>query len=159
MLLAQVLKGLLIQAIYVFVIIPENREQLIEFEKNGLNEEWENFVDLHNEKLIRKTMGKLLEKLKCGSAIDLNIEASLKSALMSRNYLAHSFYKEWLPKLYTEAGQDSAVLFLRQSGAKLQQSINYLTIPVESEMEKYGYDSQYLEEYSKSEIFKAQKNL
>lgn len=157
--LAQTLEGLLNQAIFSFVIIPAKKSEIREIVAKESLAEWETLIDSHDEQLRRYTFGKLLSKLKDSGALRPNVEETLKDALAQRNYVAHQFFKDKLATLYSENGQDDAILYLRQAGYILQKAINLLFPLVQAEVERYGYDATYVEEFARSAIKEATKGL
>lgn len=159
MLLSQALEGLLIQAIYSFVIFPSSREEIAKIVEKDSIEEWEGFIDSHEEKFIRKTMGALLRRLTEQAEVPADIEEILRTALRKRNFLAHQFFKEYLVTFYSEEGQDKAIILLRKSGGLIQKAINTLGPIVQSNMAKLGYDEEYIENYARARIKEARNNL
>lgn len=159
MFLAQALEGVLVQAIYSFVIFPSSEEEITDIVEGDSLEEWDQFIDNHEEMLIRKSMGALFYELKNNSEMPENLEANLKSALAKRNFLAHEFYKEYLASFYSEQGQDNAIKFLQESAISIQNAIDILNPLVRERMENYGYDKKHLEEFAKNKIKEAKQNL
>lgn len=117
------------------------------------------FIDNHEESFMKKTMGALLRRLTEKTEVPEDIEEILRGALEKRNFLAHQFFKEYLATFYSEEGQDKAIMFLRESGGLIQKAINTLEPLVQSNMERLGYDEEYIENYARTRIREAQNNL
>ncbi|RZI41140.1 hypothetical protein EGT07_20970 [Herbaspirillum sp. HC18] len=152
MFLSQSLEGLLTQAIFVFVIFPAKKSEVREIAARHSLGEWEAFIESHDERLRRESLGKLLLKLKMSGALSPTVEQCLKDALVQRNYVAHNFFKERLATLGTEKGQDDAIFFLRRAGGLMQQAIDCLSPLVFAEFDRYGYDAAYIEDYARNAI-------
>ena len=159
MFLSQALEGLLMQAIYSFVIFPSSKEEIAKIVEKGSIEEWEEFIDNHEEKFMRKTMGTLLRRLTEQAEVPADTQKILRAALERRNFLAHQFFKEYLATFYSEEGQDKAIIYLRKSGGLIQEAINTLGPIVQSNMARLGYDEEYIENYARTRIREARNNL
>jgi hypothetical protein len=97
-------------------------------------------------------IGRLLGTLKEKNFLTPDIEQSLQDALKQRNYVAHNFFKDKLPTLYSEKGQDEAIFILRGAGGIMKHAIDQFAPLVEEEYVRYGYDADYVEEYAKKAI-------
>lgn len=157
--LSQSLEGLLNQAIFAFVIFRAKHSEIQQIIANQSLSEWESFVESNDEQFCRKALGTLIKKLRENSSLPAETEQALKEALAERNFLAHGFFKEMLGTLYTESGQDEAILFVRRAGGKLQRAIDLLMPIVHAEMTRHGHDKQYIEEYARKAIRAAQEGL
>lgn len=159
MFLSQCLEGLLTQAIFVFMIFPAKNSEIKEIAARNSLGEWEAFVDSHDQRLWRNTLGRLIFKLQKSGTLTPDIEQSLKDALTQRNYVAHEFFKDRLATLYSEKGQDDAILFLRRAGGLLQRAIDRFSPLVQAELDRYGYDAAYVEECARNAIKNATNRL
>ena len=150
MLLSQALEGLLSQAIFAFVIFPAKKPEIKEIAASSSLAEWDAFVDSEDERLRRNSFGQLLSKLQKENKLTPDIEQSLKDALKQRNYVAHNFFSDKLATLYSKEGQDGAILLLRRVGGLLQHAIDRFSPLVQAELDRYGYDAAYVEEYARN---------
>lgn len=153
--LSQSLEGLLNQALFAFIILPTNETEIGRIVENQALHEWEVLVLGHDERLRRHTLGRLLSRFKDSGTLDPELEQSLNDALAERNYVIHHFFKDKLASLYSEKGQDEAIVFQRRAGAVLQRAIDKLYPLVHAELARYGYDAAYVEEYARTAIWEA----
>lgn len=159
MYLSQLLEGFLDHAIFAFVYIPKNKELIQQLSDDDNMEEWENVVDSDFGRRLRKTMGQLMHELRKSKALDKEMEAELKKALEIRNYIAHGFYKKQLPKLYNEQGIDECIMELRESGGYLKYVSDKFEMILALELEKYGYDQNFVSEFGEAQIAKAKQGV
>lgn len=158
MLLSQALEGLPSQAIFAFVIFPAKKPEIKEIAASSSLAEWDAFVDSEDERLRRNSFGQLLSKLQKENKLTPDIEQSLKDALKQRNYVAHNFFSDKLATLYSKEGQHGAILLLRRVGGLLQNAIDRFSPLVQAELDRYGYDAAYVEEYARNATKNATKN-
>lgn len=159
MFLSQALEGLLNQAIFAFVIFPARKQEIQEIAARSALAEWDALVDSEDERLRCNSLGRLLSKLQKEKKLTPDIEQSLKDALKQRNYVAHNFFIDKLATLYSEKGQDDAILLLRHVGVLLQRAIDHFSPLVQAELDRYGYDAAYMEEYARNAIKTAAAGL
>lgn len=159
MYLSQLLEGFLDHAIFAFVYIPKNKELIQKLSDDNKIEEWERLVDSDFDRRLRKTMGQLIYELRKSKALDNEMEAELRKALETRNYIAHGFYKRRLPKLYNELGIDECIIELREAGGYLKHVSDKFEKLLALELEKYGYDRDFVSEFGEAQIAKARQGI
>lgn len=152
MFFSQALEGLLNQAIFVFVIFPANKSEIQEMVGRNSLGEWGKFLDSHDERLRRNTLGRLLGKLKEKKELSPDIEKFLQDALEQRNYVTHNFFKDIGATLYSEKGQDDAIFRLRRAGGVIKQAVDQFSPLIDAEAARYGYDTAYVEEHARRAI-------
>lgn len=157
--LSQTLEGLLEQGIFALVILPANTDEIKRIVQADALEQWDEFVDRNHAPLTRMTIGRLIKKLQSGGVLSQEAQSVLVDALNKRNFIVHNIFKEWLPKLYTEKGQDEVILFLRKSLPVMQKALDSLGPVVEKEMERYGYDKEYIYEHARKKVEEAKNAL
>ena len=150
--LAQALEGSLEQAIQIFIIFPKKREEISEIASRKSIEEWHSFIEENDLSEKNKMLGRLLSSLRESGSISEDVLDSIDEARKCRNYIAHQYFKENLSSFYTKEGQDAAVQSLSKICRKIQTAINLLGPIVQNEMNRYGYDAEYLVEFAKNEI-------
>ena len=155
--LSQSLEGLLYQAIFSFVLIPNNASLIqLMYEEEAIAD-WEALVDAKDETLRRRTLGQLLKVLRENKELPSELEGILKDALRQRNYLLHEFFKQKLPTLYTNQGILDAISEIKIAGGKMKHALDAFMPIVRKQQMQFGYDDEFIEEFSRRTIDAAQR--
>ena len=157
--LAQVLEGALEQAIQIFVLFPEKKDEISEISKRQSLEEWNSFIEENDLSQKEKMLGRLLSKIRSSNTLSNDVLSSIEEARKCRNYVAHQYFKDKIASLYNEPGQDAAIRSLGEICMKIKTAIDLLIPIVQKEMDRYGYDEEYTVEFAKKEISRASSAL
>lgn len=107
--------------------------------------EWFEAYEAYEERELRKTMGRLIQKLKEKGKSTGSVEAKLDECLTKRNWLAHSYFPDRGVDLTYESGREKMIRELEGTQALFRdkdQEITKLTEPV---MQSYGLTEEKLQ--------------
>jgi len=101
-------------------------------------EQWEKDFDEYDRALSRKTMGRLIRKLKELKNIDNELEASLSLTLQKRNWLAHTYFFDRASDFISENGRTKMLEEL-QATIDIFNKVEDTLAPITKELcDKYG---------------------
>lgn len=111
--------------------------------------EWEETYDNYETKELRKTMGKLIEKLKKEGESTGEIQSLVKACLQKRNWLAHAYFSDRSTDITQVSGREIMIKELEEIQELFRETdykINEITKPI---MKHYGLTEEKLEEIMK----------
>jgi len=101
--------------------------------------EWESSCDAFFDGHFKHTLGRMIDDLRRVATVPAQLEVKLASALQSRNWLAHSFFRERSDDFMTRAGRDRMIAELEAAQEVIRDADRSLHSTFKPVRERYGF--------------------
>ena len=141
--LAQVLEHGIGNALVYTSLIPSNIGNVRS--ATEWQEKFDQFLGTHFE----KTLGRMISTLKAQVAIPNNLESLLSTALKTRNWLAHHYFRDRSDEFMNEAGRMKMIVELEEAQALFSRTDQILGATIKPLREKHGFTDERFEQFFK----------
>ena len=118
---AQVLEHGIVNALVILDLISTQRHLA---KSQG---EWSGLVDEFMDLQFQKPLGRLIAALRSVSTVPSHLEALLREALESRNWLAHHFFRERAAEFLNSGGRDGMLAEVDRCRARFEAADSRLS--------------------------------
>jgi hypothetical protein len=151
--LAQVLEYGLANALMCAELLPRRAGKPIP------RKHWEAEFDLFMNQQFEKPLGRLVGGLRKVTSVPADLEGLLTTALKTRNFLAHHFFRERAEPFMSRDGREKIIQELERAQRLFEAADERLTEIAKPLREKYGLTDEKLEPFEQEYLNKFKNDL
>lgn len=141
--LSQVLEHGIGNALVYAYLIPNNIGKICS------PNEWQQKFDLFLGTHFEKTLGRMISTLKTEVKIPNELESLLSTALKTRNWLAHHYFRDRSDEFMNEAGRMKMIAEIEEAQALFSRADRVLDAIIKPLRERHGFTDERFEQFFK----------